>query len=72
MGVKQLIVAFNKMDTHNYSQERFQECKEEATKLLTVVGYNIEKDVTFVPVSAYYGDNISKRVNTSIGGMGLP
>ncbi len=72
MGVKQLIVAFNKMDTHNYSQERFQECKEEATKLLTVVGYNIEKDVTLSLLVLITVITFPKRVNTSIGGMGLP
>jgi elongation factor 1-alpha len=61
LGVKNLVVAFNKMDTHNYSKERFESCKEEATKLLKVVGYNIEKDVAFIPISGYTGENIVKN-----------
>jgi len=62
LGVKQLIVAFNKMDTHNYSESRFKECKEEATKLLKIVGYNTDKDVQFIPVSAFCGDNIVQKL----------
>lgn len=65
LGVKQLIVALNKMDTHNYSEKRFNECKEEVIRLLKVVGYNIEKDVQFIPVSAFKGDNIKDKGNLS-------
>jgi elongation factor 1-alpha len=61
LGVKQLIVAFNKMDTHDYSEKRFKECHEEASRLLTLVGYNLQKDVNFIPVSAWTGANIKDR-----------
>jgi elongation factor 1-alpha len=61
LGVKKLIVAVNKMDTVDFKEERFNEIKDEATKLLKVVGYNIERDVQFVPVSAFNGDNLAKK-----------
>ena len=62
LGVKQIIVAINKMDATNppYSQERFQEVKQEVEKLLKTIGY---KDVQFVPVSAFKGDNATKKSN---------
>jgi len=65
LGVKQLIVALNKMDVHGYQEKRFNECKEEVARLLKVVGYNIEKDVTFIPTSAFKGDNIKDKNNLS-------
>ena len=60
LGVKKIILAVNKMDdaSVNYSEERFNEVKDEVTLLLKVVGYNCEKDVSFIPVSAYVGDNL--------------
>ncbi len=60
LGVKKLILAVNKMDDASvaYSESRFNEVKDEVSLLLKVVGYNLEKDVTFVPVSAFVGDNL--------------
>ncbi len=60
LGVQQMIVAINKMDATNppYSQEAFNQVKGEVEKLLKVVGY---KDILFVPISGYYGDNVVKR-----------
>ncbi|MHA1341822.1 MAG: translation elongation factor EF-1 subunit alpha [Promethearchaeota archaeon] len=62
LGVNQLIVVINKADdeSFNYSEERFNECKAELEKLLTVVGYNV-KQVPFIPVSALKGDNLVER-----------
>ncbi|HUL39153.1 MAG TPA: elongation factor 1-alpha, partial [Methanomassiliicoccales archaeon] len=61
LGVTQLIVAINKIDATKpaYDQKRFEEVKEEVTKLLKGVGYKMEK-VTIVPLSAYKGDNATK------------
>jgi elongation factor 1-alpha len=60
LGVPQLIVAINKMDATQppYDEKRFNEVKEEVEKLLKMVGY---KDVPFVPISAYKGDNVIKK-----------
>ncbi|RLE94964.1 MAG: translation elongation factor EF-1 subunit alpha [Thermoprotei archaeon] len=59
MGINQLVVAINKMDTVNWSQERYEEVKQGVSKLLRMVGYKVDK-IPFVPVSAYYGDNLIK------------
>ncbi|RLE82753.1 MAG: translation elongation factor EF-1 subunit alpha [Thermoprotei archaeon] len=59
MGINQIVVAINKMDTVNWSQERYEEVKQGVSKLLKMVGYKVDK-IHFVPVSAYYGDNLVK------------
>ena len=60
LGVEQLIIAINKMDTVNYEEKRFNEVKEEVSKLLRAVGYKPE-EITFIPISAYNGDNVVKK-----------
>ena len=60
MGLKQLIVAVNKMDEVNYDQGRFNQLKTEIEKLLTGVGYKPEQ-FKIIPLSAWIGDNIAKK-----------
>ncbi|RKP22816.1 LOW QUALITY PROTEIN: P-loop containing nucleoside triphosphate hydrolase protein [Syncephalis pseudoplumigaleata] len=57
LGVKQLIVAINKMDTANWSQERYNEIVKETSGFIKEVGYN-PKAVPFVPISGWHGDNM--------------
>merc|ERR1711931_14467 len=59
LGVKQLIVGVNKMDSTEpkYSGDRFNEIKKEVSTYLKKVGYN-PKSVAFVPISGWHGDNM--------------
>jgi len=59
LGVKQLIIGVNKMDstTPPYSQARFEEIKKEVTTYVKKIGYN-PKEVAFVPISGWNGDNM--------------
>eukprot|EP00158_Paraphelidium_tribonemae_P001766 Partr_v1_DN24780_c0_g1_i1_m37542 putative This protein promotes the GTP-dependent binding of aminoacyl-tRNA to the A-site of ribosomes during protein biosynthesis (By similarity) len=57
LGVKQLIVAINKMDTNKYSQERYEEIIKEVAGFIKKVGYN-PKAVPMVPISGWHGDNM--------------
>jgi len=57
LGVKQLVVAVNKMDTAKYSEERFNEIKKEVSSYIKKVGYNPDT-VAFVPISGWHGDNM--------------
>jgi len=59
LGVKQLIVAVNKMDNTEppYSESRFNEIQKEVTGFIKKVGYN-PKAVAFVPISGWHGDNM--------------
>jgi len=62
LGVRQLVVAVNKMDdaSVNWSQERYNEVKNEVTRMLKMVGYKVEK-IPFVPTSGWTGDNLVKQ-----------
>jgi elongation factor 1-alpha len=62
LGVRQLIVAINKMDdiSVNWSKERYEEIKSEVTRMLKMVGYKAEK-FPFVPTSGWTGDNLVKK-----------
>jgi len=57
LGVKQLIVAINKMDTTKWSESRYQEIIKETSSFIKKVGYN-PKTVAFVPISGFNGDNM--------------
>ncbi len=62
LGVAQMICAINKMDRQEvaYKEAKFNEIKEDLTKLLKSVGYKVDTQVTFVPISAFKDDNINK------------
>jgi len=59
LGVKQLIIGVNKMDSTAppYSEPRFTEIKKEVTGYIKKIGYN-PKAVAFVPISGWNGDNM--------------
>jgi elongation factor 1-alpha len=62
LGVNQLVVAINKMDdaSVNWSEERYNELKEEMTRILKMSGFN-PANIHFVPTSGWTGDNLAKR-----------
>jgi len=62
LGVRQLVVAVNKMDdvSVNWSEERFNEIKGEVGRMLKLVGYKVDK-IPFVPTSGWTGDNLTKK-----------
>jgi elongation factor 1-alpha len=60
LGVKQMVVACNKMDSINFSQARYDEIVSNVGQYLKKVGYNIEK-VRFVPISGWEGDNMIEK-----------
>jgi translation elongation factor EF-1alpha len=55
LGIKDVIVAINKMDLVDYQEEYFNKLKEEVSELLASLGYSGN---TYVPISAMQGDNI--------------
>jgi sulfate adenylyltransferase subunit 1 len=55
LGLKHLIVAINKMDLVDYSQEVYQQIKADYREMAK--DFNID-DIRFVPISALKGDNV--------------
>lgn len=63
LNIPHVVVAINKMDLVDYSQEKFDEIKEEYLKVASALDL---KDITFIPISALDGDNIvdpSEKMN---------
>lgn len=55
LGIKHVLIAVNKMDLVDYSQERYQEIKKEYREFADQLAFT---DVRFVPISALMGDNV--------------
>jgi elongation factor 1-alpha len=62
LGVRQLIVAVNKMDdkTVNFGQARYEEIKNEVSDFIKKIGYN-PANVPFIPISGWNGDNMLEK-----------
>lgn len=60
LGIEQIIVAVNKMDTHNWSLARFQSIEDQLSPFLQKIGFKTES-VTFIPCAGLTGDNVVKR-----------
>merc|ERR1712072_134171 len=58
LGVSQMIVALNKMDSAQYSESRYNDIKEEVSGYLKKIGYKPAK-MNFVPISGWVGDNMT-------------
>ncbi|TVP55121.1 MAG: sulfate adenylyltransferase subunit CysN [Halomonadaceae bacterium] len=58
LGISNVVVAVNKMDLVDYSEERFEEIKEEYN---TFCGDLKLENIHFVPMSALEGDNVVNR-----------
>lgn len=72
LGVKQLIVGVNKMDSTEpaYSEKRYDEIVKEVSAYIKKIGYN-PATVPFVPISGWHGDNmLEPSPNVSVGGYG--
>jgi peptide chain release factor subunit 3 len=69
LGVSKLIVVVNKMDDPSiseggkWSKERYDEILGKLTPFLKTCGYNLKKDVLFVPISALTGGNIRDPIS---------
>lgn len=62
LGVTQLIIAMNKMDTTQppYNEARYNKVKEEIGVLLKTVGYKVDQ-IPFIPIASLKGDNVFKK-----------
>lgn len=60
LRVKEVIVAVNKMDLVNYSEDVFNEIVENFNEVRSKSDFKGQK-LTFIPVSALWGENIAKK-----------
>ncbi|MFB6102899.1 MAG: GTP-binding protein, partial [Haloplanus sp.] len=60
LGINELIVGVNKMDIVDYSEDTYKEVTEEVKQLLKQVRFSTE-DASFIPISAFEGDNVAEK-----------
>jgi len=60
LGIQQIVVGINKMDSVGYDRIKFEDLKSQITTLLKNIGYKMES-VQFIPYSAYEGENVAKK-----------
>lgn len=58
LGIRNIVVAINKMDLVEFSQEKFEQIKEDYRNFSLQLGNRIPSDIRFVPISALNGDNV--------------
>ena len=62
LGVKQLVVAVNKADAYDYSEQRYNEVKDAVSDLLKNIGFPVKK-IPFVPVSGIKAENLTEKID---------
>ncbi|XP_048759826.1 HBS1-like protein isoform X2 [Ostrea edulis] len=61
LGVSQLLVAVNKMDTVDWSQSRYDDIVKKLGLFLKQAGYK-DSDLSYIPCSGLGGENLAKTV----------
>ncbi|HLG88578.1 MAG TPA: sulfate adenylyltransferase subunit CysN [Alphaproteobacteria bacterium] len=69
IGIKQVVLAVNKMDLVDYSQEVFDKILADYTAFAKQIGLT---DITAIPMSAFKGDNITHNSENTPWYTGLP
>lgn len=62
LRVKEVVVAVNKMDLVDYSEETYNAIKADFEELMSKRDYQ-DQNITFIPVSALKGDNVVKTTD---------
>lgn len=62
LGIEKIIVGVNKMDSCDWSEQRFNEIKDEMSKMLQQAGFK-PKQVPFIPYSGYQGENMVDKTD---------
>lgn len=66
LGIKNIIVAINKMDLVEFSEARFNEIQTEYAGFVAQLGDRKPNNIIFTPISALNGDNVvNKSPNTA-------
>lgn len=64
IGVQRIVIAVNKLDTVQWSQDRFDEISQQVSAFLTSAGF-LAKNLAFVPCAGLTGDNIVGKAEDS-------
>jgi len=59
LGIRRVVIAINKMDLVEYSHEVYESIREEYLDFARRIGLDPEDGITFIPLSALKGDNVT-------------
>lgn len=65
LGIKQIIVVLNKMETSDWSKERFDFIRTNLSQFLEKIGFE-KQNIHFIPVSGLQGINLTKPIPKDI------
>jgi len=60
LGIEHLVVAVNKMDLVDYDEDRYHAVVDDVKDLLGQVRFDTD-DASFIPISAFEGDNVAEH-----------
>ena len=72
LGIKNIVVAINKMDLVDFSEERFEEIKKEYESIISNLPSYSDVEFNYIPLSALDGDNILTNSEKSPWYTGKP
>jgi len=72
LGIKNLIVAINKMDLVDFSQDVFEKIKSDYNEIIEYLPQTEDLNIEFIPISALDGDNILTISSKCSWYTGLP
>ncbi len=72
LGIKNLVVAINKMDLVDYSQKRFDEIKSEYESIIPNLVNSENINFEYIPLSALDGDNVVNKSENASWYSGKP
>ena len=72
LGIKNIIVAINKMDIVDFSQKRFEEIKKNYESIIPKLPGHDDVEFNYIPISALDGDNILTNSSKSSWYRGKP
>jgi len=59
MGMRHLVVLVNKMDEVGWSRDRYMAIIEQLKPFLANAGFDVEKQIHWVPIAGLHGDNMA-------------
>jgi len=72
LGIKNIVVAINKMDLVDFSEKRFEEIKTEYKQIISNLPHYQDIEFQYIPISALDGDNIVTVSDKSSWYEGVP
>ncbi len=70
LGIRHFVVAVNKMDLVDYSQDRFEEIRQQY--FVFAKNLNADIDIQLIPISALEGDNVVEQTDNLAWYQGKP